>query len=173
MKKYVVIICLLLGCFSGQAVAATATSQPIWEISAVPKPSASETEAMRWTVLFTNDIAEYFLDTTSLKQDKVDKDIVRAEIKAVYTDKALLKKLDKIYKAKLTANDHVAYSEIYMAFKINKSQYTIEEEKIYNKKGVLLADKKLTEKFSPVPIKTLVDTVYVICRNHMRNGLLS
>ena len=106
MKKLFMAIMLMLICTTSAAVYAAESEQPQnpmnWEISMMPKPTAEEIEAARWSIITENDIGIYAYDIDSLRfavntDGSSDKNIVTAEVKTIFTNKDILKKLKKDY----------------------------------------------------------------------------
>ena len=87
------VLCLL--CLSTLTVNADESKieEPInWEISMMPKPSAEEIEAARWSIVLENNMGVYAYDMDSLhfgdvKNGIVNKDLVNVVVKTVFTDK--------------------------------------------------------------------------------------
>ena len=81
--------------------------EPInWEISMIPKPTAEEIEAARWSIVLENTMGIYAYDMDSLyfpeeKNGVVNKNLVNVVVKTVFTDKELVKKMNKTYAEKL------------------------------------------------------------------------
>ena len=71
MKKLFMAIMLMLICITSAAVSAAENEQPQnpmnWEISMMPKPTAEEIEAARWSIITENDIGIYAYDIDSLR----------------------------------------------------------------------------------------------------------
>ena len=99
MKKLILFLILCLMCFA--AVTANAetnkeTNPMNWEISMMPKPTAEEIEAARWSIVVENNMGIYAYDMDSLhfeegKNGIVDKNLVNVVVKTVFTDKEMLK----------------------------------------------------------------------------------
>lgn len=76
MKKITMLLIVCIMCLFSLTVNAAANTQdnPInWEISMMPKPTAEEVEAARWSVIVENDIGIYAYDMDSI-QYFVDED---------------------------------------------------------------------------------------------------
>ena len=69
----------------------------------MPKATAEEQEAARWSIVVENNLGVYAYDMDSLTFTKVengiaDKNIITVLTKTVFTDKETLKKLNAKYK---------------------------------------------------------------------------
>lgn len=139
------------------------TENPLnWEISALPKPTPEEMEAMRWTPVLENEMAKYECDAKSLKKDAQCADLAEITIKAIYKDKKILEGLNHRYKDKLASGDAVGYSEMCMLFRLRERTYAIPAYKVYSKRGVLVDEQTRESKFALVPPQTFADTMYEI-----------
>lgn len=114
MKKSIMLLTICMMClFAVSANAAEKNAaeknaeEPInWEISMIPKPTAEEIEAARWSIVLENTMGIYAYDMDSLyfpeeKNGVVNKNLVNVVVKTVFTDKELVKKMNKTYAEKL------------------------------------------------------------------------
>ncbi|WP_371378667.1 hypothetical protein [Sporomusa aerivorans] len=173
MKKRILLFalcCWLLTGIAVQAAEPSAAAPLDWEISVRPKPTEQEIEKARWYPVFANDIAIYEFDPKSLRSDEADKNVVRVLTKTTFTDPKVSDNLNEKYKEKLTADDKVAYIEIEMAFQIRQKMYAVIGAKVFSEQGRLLEERQPAEKFAPVPVKTLADSMYDIAKNYLRNN---
>lgn len=101
MKKLIMLLTICMMCLlavSASAAEKNDEAPPInWEISMMPKPTAEEIEAARWSIVLENTMGVYAYDMDSLyfpeeKNGVVNKDLVNVIVKTVFTDKELLKK---------------------------------------------------------------------------------
>lgn len=100
MKKSIMLLTICMMClFAVSANAAEKNAEaPInWEISMIPKPTAEEIEAARWSIVLENTMGVYAYDMDSLyfpeeKNGVVNKNLVNVVVKTVFTDKELVKK---------------------------------------------------------------------------------
>ncbi|MCM0760542.1 MULTISPECIES: hypothetical protein [Sporomusa] len=161
---------LLLAAVPVQAEEPPANSPLDWELSVRPKPSEAEIERQRWVQVFKNDIGIFAFDHTSLKVDEADNNLVHVLTKTIFTDPKLIGNLHDKYQEKLTAEDKVAYSEIWMAFKTRDKTYAVTGIKVVSEQGTVLEERQQTAKFAPVPVKTFADSMYEIVKNYVRNN---
>ena len=94
---------------------------------------------------------------------------VHVTIKAIYKDKAVIKKLNEQYQKKMEGEDSIAYSEMQMIFQLRKRMYAVKNLKLYSSKGVLIAEQTKAVSFVPVPVKTFADTMYDFVRKCAQN----
>lgn len=106
MKKLIMLLTICMMCLlavSASAAEKNDEAPPInWEISMMPKPTAEEIEAARWSIVLENTMGVYAYDMDSLyfpeeKNGVVNKDLVNVIVKTVFTDKELLKRMNKTY----------------------------------------------------------------------------
>ena len=114
MKKLIMLLTICMMCLlavSASAAEKNDEAPPInWEISMMPKPTAEEIEAARWSIVLENTMGVYAYDMDSLyfpeeKNGVVNKDLVNVVVKTVFTDKELLKKMNKTYAEKLAKKE--------------------------------------------------------------------
>ena len=100
MKKSIMLLTICMMClFAVSANAAEKNAEELinWEISMIPKPTAEEIEAARWSIVLENTMGVYAYDMDSLyfpeeKNGVVNKNLVNVVVKTVFTDKELVKK---------------------------------------------------------------------------------
>lgn len=162
------IVCLLLCCAAVAAAESTADREPInWEISMMPKPSAAEQEKARWSIVLENNVGIYAYDMGSMAYVQtdggdVDTNQISVLVKAVFTSKEVLKKVQEQYKTRLKDKEKVQYCLLAMQFKLQEQLYTVERMEVFTNKDRLI-DTKLNDKFVPVPPKTFAEAMYEIC----------
>ena len=140
-----------------------------WEISMMPKPSAEEQEAARWSIVVENNVGVYAYDMDSLTFSKVtngvvDKNIISVLTKTVFTEKNMLKKLDAQFKDKLTKKEKVQYCEILMTFNLQDKTYSVEAMDVYGSKKTLLSHQVKDLKFVPIPEGSFAEAMLEICQ---------
>ena len=173
MKKRIILValcCWLLTGLTAQAAEPPSTEPLGWEISVRPKPTAQEIEKARWSPVFANDIAIYEFDPKSLHSDEADKNLVHVLTRTTFTDPKVNGTLNEKYKEKLTEDDKVAYVEIEMVFQVRKKMYSVSGTKVFSEQGKLLEERQPAEKFAPVPVKTLADSMYDIVKAYLRDN---
>lgn len=172
MKKFILILfcsCLLMHVTTNAyAEESTEQSSINWEISMMPKPTAEEAEAARWSVIVENDLGIYAYDMTSVqyfvdKDKKVDKNIVNVRVKTLFTDKEILKKLKKDYADKLAKKEKVSYCEMDMQFSIKDKTYLVQRMNVYTDKHKLIESKINKTGFVPIPEKSFAEAMYEVC----------
>ena len=171
MKKITMLLIVCIMCLFSLTVNAAANTQdnPInWEISMMPKPTAEEVAAARWSVIVENDIGIYAYDMDSIQyfmdEDKnIDKNIINVKVKTLFTDKDILKKLKNYYKDKLAKKEKVAYCEMDMQFSIKDKTYLVQRMDVYSDKHKLIESKINKTGFVPVPEKSFAEAMYEIC----------
>lgn len=171
MKKLFMAIMLMLICTTSAAVYATENEQPqnpmSWEISMMPKPTAEEIEAARWSIITENDIGIYAYDIDSLQfavntDGSSDKNIVTAEVKTIFTNKDILKKLKKDYSKNLEKKERVLYCKMKMQYNLQKSTYCVNNMTVYTDKDRVI-EEKINNTFAPVPEGSFAEALYEIC----------
>lgn len=171
MKKILLLALLCLLCLSALTVnaAESKTEAPInWEISMMPKPSAEEIEAARWSIVLENNMGVYAYDMDSLhfgdvKNGIVNKDLVNVVVKTVFTDKEMLKKMNKTYAEKLAKKEKTQYCEMLMIFNVIDKTYAVKALDVYGSKGTKLESRKSDARLVPVPEKTFAEAMLEIC----------
>lgn len=171
MKKITMLLIVCIMCLFSLTVNAAANTQdnPInWEISMMPKPTAEEVEAARWSVIVENDIGIYAYDMDSIQyfvdeDKKIYKDIINVKVKTLFTNKNILKKLKSDYIDKLAKKEKVAYCEMDMQFSIKDKTYLVQRMDVYSDKHKLIESKINKTGFVPVPEKSFAEAMYEIC----------
>ena len=177
MKKSIMLLTICMMCLL--AVSANAAEknaeEPInWEISMIPKPTAEEIEAARWSIVLENTMGVYAYDMDSLyfpeeKNGVVNKDLVNVIVKTVFTDKELLKRMNKTYAEKLAKKEKVQYCEMLMQFNVADKTYGVKQMDVYGSKGTKLETKINNGELIPVPEKTFAEAMLEICLQAVNN----
>ncbi len=173
MKKWFLVGAFILLCnmfFSVcLAMEANKDSAIDWKISVKEKLTPEELEAMRWTEVFQNELAQYFFEVKSIQPDSADKDQIHVTVKAIYRDKAVINNLNEYYRKNLEKEDSIACSEMQMIFQLHKRMYAVKNLKLYSSKRVLIVEQTKDVSFVPVPVKTFADTMYEFVRKCVQN----
>ncbi len=179
MKK-LLMVCSACVCLFVAATASAATDsntlpeqKPLWEISMMPKPSAEQLEAARWSLILENEIGVYAYDMDSLSyakdaDGKEDKNIINVEVKTVFTNKDILKSLQKNYAAKLEKKEKVSYVKMNMQFNMTDKAYRVAQMNVYTDKDRQI-DEKENDKFSAIPEKSFGEAMFEICQQYALN----
>ena len=178
MKKLIMLLTICMMCLlavSASAAEKNDEAPPInWEISMMPKPTAEEIEAARWSIVLENTMGVYAYDMDSLyfpeeKNGVVNKDLVNVIVKTVFTDKELLKKMNKTYAEKLAKKEKVQYCEMLMQFNVADKTYGVKQMDVYGSKGTKLETKINNGELIPVPEKTFAEAMLEICLKAVNN----
>ena len=178
MKKLIMLLTICMMCLlavSASAAEKNDEAPPInWEISMMPKPTAEEIEAARWSIVLENTMGVYAYDMDSLyfpkeKNGVVNKDLVNVIVKTVFTDKELLKKMNKTYAEKLAKKEKVQYCEMLMQFNVADKTYGVKQMDVYGSKGTKLETKINNGELIPVPEKTFAEAMLEICLQAVNN----
>ena len=177
MKKIIMLLALCMMCLFSFVVNAEenkADNPMNWEISLMPKPTEEEIEAARWSIVLENNMGVYAYDMDSLhfeevKNGVVDKNIVNVFVKTVFTDKDLLKKMNKTYAEKLAKKEKVQYCEMLMQFNVASKTYGVKQMEVYGSKGTKLESKINNGELVPVPEKTFAEAMLEICTQAVKN----
>lgn len=178
MKKLIMLLTICMMCLlavSASAAEKNDEAPPInWEISMMPKPTAEEIEAARWSIVLENTMGVYAYDMDSLyfpeeKNGVVNKDLVNVVVKTVFTDKELLKKMNKTYAEKLAKKEKVQYCEMLMQFNVAAKTYGVKQMDVYGSKGTKLETKINNGELIPVPEKTFAEAMLEICLQAVNN----
>ena len=178
MKKLIMLLTICMMCLlavSASAAEKNDEAPPInWEISMMPKPTAEEIEAARWSIVLENTMGVYAYDMDSLyfpeeKNGVVNKDLVNVVVKTVFTDKELLKKMNKTYAEKLAKKEKVQYCEMLMQFNVADKTYGVKQMDVYGSKGTKLETKINNGELIPVPEKTFTEAMLEICLQAVNN----
>ena len=178
MKKLIMLLTICMMCLlavSASAAEKNDEAPPInWEISMMPKPTAEEIEAARWSIVLENTMGVYAYDMDSLyfpeeKNGVVNKDLVNVVVKTVFTDKELLKRMNKTYAEKLAKKEKVQYCEMLMQFNAADKTYGVKQMDVYGSKGTKLETKINNGELIPVPEKTFAEAMLEICLKAVNN----
>ena len=178
MKKLIMLLTICMMCLlavSASAAEKNDEAPPInWEISMMPKPTAEEIEAARWSIVLENTMGVYAYDMDSLyfpeeKNGVVNKDLVNVIVKTVFTDKELLKRMNKTYAEKLAKKEKVQYCEMLMQFNVGDKTYGVKQMDVYGSKGTKLETKINNGELIPVPEKTFAEAMLEICLQAVNN----
>ena len=178
MKKLIMLLTICMMCLlavSASAAEKNDEAPPInWEISMMPKPTAEEIEAACWSIVLENTMGVYAYDMDSLyfteeKNGVVNKDLVNVVVKTVFTDKELLKKMNKTYAEKLAKKEKVQYCEMLMQFNVADKTYGVKQMDVYGSKGTKLETKINNGELIPVPEKTFAEAMLEICLQAVNN----
>lgn len=178
MKKLIMLLTICMMCLlavSASAAEKNDEAPPInWEISMMPKPTAEEIEAARWSIVLENTMGVYAYDMDSLyfpeeKNGVVNKDLVNVIVKTVFTDKELLKRMNKTYAEKLAKKEKVQYCEMLMQFNVADKTYGVKQMDVYGRKGTKLETKINNGELIPVPEKTFAEAMLEICLQAVNN----
>lgn len=178
MKKLIMLLTICMLCLlavSASAAEKNDEAPPInWEISMMPKPTAEEIEAARWSIVLENTMGVYAYDMDSLyfpeeKNGVVNKDLVNVIVKTVFTDKELLKKMNKTYAEKLAKKEKVQYCEMLMQFNVADKTYGVKQMDVYGSKGTKLETKINNGELIPVPEKMFAEAMLEICLQAVNN----
>lgn len=178
MKKLIMLLTICMMCLlavSASAAEKNDEAPPInWEISMMPKPTAEEIEAARWSIVLENTMGVYAYDMDSLyfpeeKNGVVNKDLVNVIVKTVFTDKELLKRMNKTYAEKLAKKEKVQYCEMLMQFNVADKTYGVKQMDVYGSKGTNLETKINNGELIPVPEKTFAEAMLEICLQAVNN----
>lgn len=178
MKKLIMLLTICMMCLlavSASAAEKNDEAPPInWEISMMPKPTAEEIEAACWSIVLENTMGVYAYDMDSLyfpeeKNGVVNKDLVNVVVKTVFTDKELLKKMNKTYAEKLAKKEKVQYCEMLMQFNAADKTYGVKQMDVYGSKGTKLETKINNGELIPVPEKTFAEAMLEICLQAVNN----
>lgn len=178
MKKLIMLLTICMMCLlavSASAAEKNDEAPPInWEISMMPKPTAEEIEAACWSIVLENTMGVYAYDMDSLyfpeeKNGVVNKDLVNVVVKTVFTDKELLKKMNKTYAEKLAKKEKAQYCEMLMQFNVADKTYGVKQMDVYGSKGTKLETKINNGELIPVPEKTFAEAMLEICLQAVNN----
>ena len=90
-------------------------------------------------------------------------------MKTVFTDKELLKKMNKTYAEKLAKKEKVQYCEMLMQFNAADKTYGVKQMDVYGSKGTKLETKINNGELIPVPEKTFAEAMLEICLKAVNN----
>lgn len=178
MKKLIMLLTICMMCLlavSASAAEKNDEAPPInWEISMIPKPTAEEIEAARWSIVLEKTMGVYAYDMDSLyfpeeKNGVVNKNLVNVVVKTVFTDKELVKKMNKTYAEKLAKKEKVQYCEMLMQFNVADKTYGVKQMDVYGSKGTKLETKINNRELIPVPEKTFAEAMLEICLQAVNN----
>ena len=179
MKLLMCTVFLYLACFFSAAAQTTPAAAPtapaapagessLWEISMMPNPSTEEREQARWSVLLENEIGIYAYDMSSLELRKESETTPPVEAavltKTLFTNKALLKKINAQYAGQLRKKEKVQYCAIRMIFNLKDRTYAVPEMEIFSDKGRQIARQTKPLAFVPVPADTFAEAMLELCQ---------
>lgn len=131
-----------------------------WQISMQPQPTAEEIEEARWALILENNIGVYAYDANTLKL--LPDNIAEVEVKTVFTDKEILKNLQKQYKKNLHKGEKASYCKMLMQFNLVDKTYLVKQMDVYSDENSVLSS-KVSNTFATVPKGTFAEAVYEIC----------
>ncbi len=174
---------LLLACVIGltswlnvaQAQKAVVVDSPMnWEASMMPKPTAEEIEAARWSVILENDLGVYAYDMDSLgfaydKDGQVDTNTVNVLVKTIFTNKDMLKNLQNSYAGKLVGKEKAKYCTMEMQYKLQEGLYTVKIMRVFadSKREIDVQEKQ--GNFASVPEGSFAEALYEICQKYAQD----
>lgn len=129
-----------------------------WEASMQPQETAPEKAAARWSIILENNFGIYAYDMDSLRYDP-QKDLASGTVKTLFTNKDVLKKLQKTYAAKLPKGEKVSYCTLQMQYQLKDKTYAVEQMDVFTQKGTLLEHRPKKLEFIPVPPKTFAEAM--------------
>ena len=177
MKKLMLFCLMVMLCLGAASVQAEelVKKEPVnWEISMMPKATAEEQEAARWSIVVENNLGIYAYDMGSFAFTQVvngvpDKNIIAVMTKTVFTDKDTLKKLNEKYKDKLAKKEKVQYCEILMTFNLAAKSYAVTNMDVFGSKKTLLQHTEKPLQFVPVPEGSFAEAMLEICQQAIAN----
>ena len=173
MRKLLLILCACLMFLANNTVWA---NEPVaqqkaidWEISMMPKPTAEEIEAARWSVVVENDLGIYAYDMGSLdfeqiEEGKYDANTVNVLVKTVFINKDVLKKLKKDYESKLQGKEKVLYCLMKMQYKMQEKLYTVKSMEVFTNTDRQIDVKNNPNKFASIPEKSFAEALFEVCQ---------
>ncbi len=172
MKKLMLFCLMVMLCLGAASVQAEelVKKEPVnWEISMMPKATAEEQEAARWSIVVENNLGIYAYDMGSFAFTQVvngvpDKNIIAVMTKTVFTDKDTLKKLNEKYKDKLAKKEKVQYCEILMTFNLAEKSYAVTNMDVFGSQKTLLQHSEKKLQFVPVPEGSFAEAMLEICQ---------
>ena len=173
MKKFLFMLCtclMLLVSNNAFANEQVVQKQAIdWEISMMPKPTAEDIEAARWSVVVENDLGIYAYDMGSLdfeqvEEGKYDANTVNVLVKTVFINKNVLKKLKKDYASKLEDKEKVLYCTMNMQYKMQEKLYIVKTMEVFTNTDRQIDEKKNKNEFAPIPEKSFAEALYEVCQ---------
>ena len=173
MRKLLLILCACLMFFANNTVWAdelVAQQKAIdWEISMMPKPTAEEIEAARWSVVVENDLGIYAYDMGSLdfeqiEEGKYDANTVNVLVKTIFINKDVLKKLKKDYESKLQGKEKVLYCLMKMQYKMQEKLYTVKSMEVFTNTDRQIDVKNNPNKFASIPEKSFAEALFEVCQ---------
>ena len=159
MKKLIMLLTICMMCLlavSASAAEKNDEAPPInWEISMMPKPTAEEIEAARWSIVLENTMGVYAYDMDSLYFPEEKNGVVN--------------KMNKTYAEKLAKKEKVQYCEMLMQFNAADKTYGVKQMDVYGSKGTKLETKINNGELIPVPEKTFAEAMLEICLKAVNN----
>jgi hypothetical protein len=163
--RRIVLMLMVLCLFASTALAARAHQEDVtadrnlrWEARMQPQETTAEKEAARWSIILENDFGIYAYDMDSLGYDPV-KDVAVGTVKTLFTNKDVVKKLQKTYAARLPKGEKVGYCTLQMLYKLKDKTYAVKQMDVFSQKGTLLEHKVKKVEFIPVPPKTFAEAM--------------
>ena len=177
MLKKLLLACLigLNGWFNvAQAQEPVVVDNPMdWEVSMMPKPTAEELEAARWSIVLENDLGVYAYDLESLgmaqnEQGEVDANTINVLVKTVFTNKDVLKNLQTSYANKLEAKEKAQYCTMEMQYKLQEGLYTVRTMRVYTNTKREIDVQQKEGIFAAIPKDTFAEALYEICLDYAK-----
>jgi len=175
--KRILFLIVVLGMFCSIAWASEqqVKDNSNWEISMMPKENASEIEKSKWSLILENDLGIYAYDNTSVhfvRDDKGKKNLnqVEVDIKTVFVNKDVLKRIDTKYAKQLKKGDTTSYCLIHMIFNTADKTYKTTSMQVFSKKKKQLEDKRVKTAFSPIPEKSFAEAMLEIVNQYVTDN---
>lgn len=133
-----------------------------WGISMMPKLSAIQQEAARWSPLLKNDIGTYDYEESSVVLDEDDSDIVKINLKIFDLNPDLLVRLNAKYAEKRGSN-HISHMEQTLAFQRQQGTYATIGRKIYSTDGTIVSEASIALEnvtFQPIPEGSVAEAAW-------------
>lgn len=159
------LLCMPVGATNNKEIV---PADPIdWSLS-VSDSSKSTKYHPNWTIAEENKFGIFAYDLNSMgfltqKKEK-NKNIVECKVKAVFTNKDMIKQLNEKYASKLQPKEKAAQWIMNMQFNLSEKSYIIRKTECFGSKNTLLDKVERKGDMTLIPEESFAERMYNICK---------
>lgn len=127
-------------------------------------------EVLQWMDIFHSEIADYSVYGPSTHVLAENPNELVMQVRAIYHDKNMLARLDKMYMSQLRKGRSVAVMEMEIHFHMKEEEYAITKVTVYDDAHEVIAMAKREEVFQKIPFDSFVSALYDIGEKYIDYG---
>lgn len=127
-------------------------------------------EVLQWMDIFHSEIADYSVYGPSTHVLAENPNELVMQVRAIYHDKDMLARLDKMYMSQLRKGRSVAVMEMEIHFHMKEEEYAITKVTVYDDAHEVIAMAKREEVFQKIPFDSFVSDLYDIGEKYIDYG---